>query len=567
MKQQHLFFSQLGSLCTCLLLHVIVMLPEASAFTFNNLSCIQITRNELKKPSHAFMAPFSDSESLDYDDDDFWEDDEDAQLFAQVSQKQQEKDLSGCTVRQFSLGYDVILTAFAGSMGFEEVTDWEYYAPSLVNNERKVTDPPPFDPNQPKRTREKSGSVVRIFRGELAGKLGSVARSKGLDKRIMLKEFSGESAIVLAKAELESCSRMQSNLCGELNERARSGEWLSSAATRYVMGRVNGSTKEDDEALLNWMDILSTKDKTGFVGVLGELNLEEFLNDEDADVRNEWYRSLKVAPPKPGSLWIAYEWVGLTTMGVMSQPALKRWSNLPPQRGVWGNMVPPPALPAFKDRARYTKAIMRASLVSVGSMHDQGITHRSISRNSIIVSSVGQDKQEASSPLATVAQRLRIKLADFGFSGRMISASSDEEFQRRARAFQLEIIAGRSTLESRSFAIAEDLHALGFVFIGLLLNSLAELPNPQYAMPSVDEDTLQRLMSDIFVKDVNEFREYCAAEPIWAKVVALLDENDGAGWKILSQLCFARESVKQNLENGQILTAEGILSSPFFNLN
>lgn len=207
---------------------------------------------------------------------------------------------------------------------------------------------------------------------------------------------------------------------------------------------------------------------------------------------------------------------------------------------------------------------MRACLVSVGSMHDQGITHRSISRNSIIVSSVGQDKQEASSPLATVVQRLRIKLADFGFSGRMMSASSDEEFQRRARAFQLEIVDGRSTLESKSFAIAEDLHALGFVFIGLLLNSLAEIPNPQYTMPSVDEDTLQRLMSDIFEKDMNEFREYCAAEPIWTKVVALLDENDGAGWKILSQLCFARESVKQNLGNGQILTAEGILSSPFF---
>ena len=49
-----------------------------------------------------------------------------------------------------------------------------------------------------------------------------------------------------------------------------------------------------------------TKDKTGFVGVLGELNLEEFLNDEDGDVRNEWYRALKVPPPKPGSLWIAY---------------------------------------------------------------------------------------------------------------------------------------------------------------------------------------------------------------------------------------------------------------------
>ena len=159
----------------------------ANSFTVQPDRVLQLHSRTV--PMH-FMVPI-DNEPLDFDDDDFFEDDEDAQMFAQVTKKQQ-IDLSGCSIRQFNLGYDLIINDYVGSLGFEEVTDWEYYQPSLVNNERKMVEPPPFDPSQPKRTREKSGSVVRIFRGELSGRLGSSARSRGLDSRILLKEFSGE---------------------------------------------------------------------------------------------------------------------------------------------------------------------------------------------------------------------------------------------------------------------------------------------------------------------------------------------------------------------------------------
>jgi serine/threonine protein kinase len=520
------------------------------------------TSTSTSTSTHKFMAPIDDS-PLDFDDDDFFEDDEDALLFSQITQKQQ-KDLSGCSTRQFNLGYDLIVSDYVGSLGFEEVTDWEYYQPSLVNNERRVVEPPPFDPNQPKRTREKSGSVVRIFRGEISGRLGSMVRSKGMDPRIMLKEFSGSMAIDLAKAELESLSRMQSNLCAELNEGARNGDWASSASMRYVEGRVNGSTKTDDENLMKWMEILSSKGGVPYVATLGELNLLEFFeNIEEGNVQNEWYRALGVKAPKPGSLWIVYEYTGLTTLSRYAEPALKRWFNLPPQKGFWGKATLP-ALPPWKERSRYVKAMLRGSLEGLVTIHENGFTHRSIGRNSIIISSVGQDKQEASSVLATVPQRLKMKITDFGFSGRIVDSSNDEEFRRRARAFDLDIIEGSSALESKCFAIAEDLHALGFVFIGLLLSSLAEIPRQEFQMPPTDEDSLQRLMSDIFDKDMDEFRDYCEAEDIWSSVVGLLDENDSEGWRVLEQMCFARENVVDNLRSGQILTAEGVLSSPFF---
>ncbi len=504
----------------------------------------------------------NNDEPLDYDDDDCW-DDEDSELIFSATQNQQKKDFSGCTVRQFNLGYDVILSDYVGSLGFEEITDWEYYQPSLINNERRVVDPPPFDPNQPKRTREKSGSVVRIFRGELAGRVGSAARSVGLDNRIMLKEFTGDSALRLAKAELESLSKMQSQLCSVLDDNARNGEWYSSASSRYINGRVNGATSEDDANLTGWMKIVSTSKDIPYIATYGELNLSEFFNDE-GDVRNEWYKSLGVTPPKPESLWLIYEYSGLSTIGNYAVPALKRWSNLPYGKGLFGNPIPPPPLPPFRERARYVKAILKGCLQGIASIHDNGVTHRSIGRNSIILSSVGQDKQEASSPLATVVQRLRIKISDFGFSGEIIDASKDEEFRKRARAFKLDIQEGLSSVESKSFAIAEDLHALGFVFVAVLLSSLAEVPNANYVIPNTDEDSLQRLMSEIFDKDMQEFQEYCEAEEVWSGVVDLLNENNGAGWDVLESMCFARENVVKNLESGRILDANSVLSSPFF---
>ena len=387
-----------------------------------------------------------------------------------------------------------------------------------------------------------------------------------MDNRIMLKEFSGDMAIKLAKAELSTVSKMQSNLCAELNEGAKNGDWATSASMRYVEGRVNGNTKTDDESLMKWMEIISSK-SVPYTAQFGELNLVEFFeNIGEGNARNEWYQALGVKAPEPGSLWIVYEYTGLTTLSRYAEPALKRWFNLPPQKGFWGNPTAPPALPPWKERAKYVKAMMRGCLQGLSTIHENGFTHRSLGRNSIIISSVGQDKQEASSPLATVAGRLRMKISDFGFSGRIADSSNDEEFRRRARAFNLDIIEGSSILESKCFAIAEDLHALGFVFIGLLLSSLAEIPRQEFRMPPTDEDALQRLMSDIFDKDMDEFRDYCENEDIWSSVVCLLDENDREGWNALEQMCFARENVVGNLKSGQILTAEGVLSSPFFKI-
>lgn len=503
---------------------------------------------------------------LEYDDDDFfYEDDEDAEMIARLTQDKKIstdlEDLSGCATRQFSLGYDVQITSFIGSSGFEEVTDWEYYYEG-ERGDRNVVEPLPFDPKTPKRTKEQSGSIVRLFRGELIGRVGSLARSKGLDVRILLKEFSGEEAIRLAESEMSALRYMQSDFC-----RRSDVEINEFATSRYIQGRANGNTNEDDANLVKLMNMIivpKTNDKAPWVSVLGGLNLSEFFQDEETDVRNEWYRALGCSPPRPDSIWFVYEWVGLSTAGMYATPALKRWSRIPPQRGLFGNLMAPPALPPFKERAKYViKGILLQSLQALSTLHDNGIVHRSIGRNSIIISSKGQDKQEASSPYATVISRLRIKLSDFGFSGKIADSSSDEAFRSRARTFKLDIRQGSTSLETKSFAIAEDLHAMGFVFVALLLSSLAEIPSDDYVMPPTDEDSIQRLLADIFKKDIQEFRYYCEAEQIWGPLVELLDEKDGAGWDLLDKMLFSREAVADNLRKGYILTANSLCASPF----
>lgn len=473
------------------------------------------------------------------------------------------EDLSACQTRQFSLGQDFVLTDFAGSLGFDEVTDWEYYYESDedgLDRKKVVVPPPPLDPSKPKRTRQASGSVIRIFRGRFEGRLGATLRSQGLDPRILIKEFSGKLANKLARTELESIGKLQSQLVSEKDVSAKEGDWIRTALARSVV------TRKDDANLGKLVQLLS---KAPFCGILGQVNLAELEEEMEP---NEFYRALGVTPPKPGSIWIVYEYTGLSTVASYSQPASVRAARIttsmnPPRRfqgPFFGNA--PPVLPPFKERSRYViQGIIKGALEAVAHLHESGIAHGSIGRSSVLLSSVAQDKTEASSPYSTNLSRLVIKLTDFGFSSRFDECTNDLLFRSRAKSFGLTFRQGESSWATTGYAMAEDLHALGFVVLTLLLTSLAQVPTPEYKLP--DEDTLQRLLTDIFEKDMEQFRDYVEAEEVWSNVVEVLDDNDNAGWEFLESLLFAREravvAIGAAKSNGELLTARGLLSSPF----
>eukprot|EP00536_Pseudo-nitzschia_multiseries_P008078 jgi/Psemu1/296793/fgenesh1_pm.199_\ len=474
--------------------------------------------------------------------------------FLSKSNRDVNQDLTAVRTRLFSLGEDLIINDFVGNMGFEEVTDWEYYYENEEDpNDRNVVNPNPFDASKPKRTRTSSGSVVRVFRGELIGRLGATVRSRGLDQRILIKEYTGKLAHQLARNDQQSIAQLQSKLV-KSREDAVDGGWIQSASSRSVLART------DDKHVSDLLQELTT---APYVGILGEVNLAELEGEMDP---NDFYRALGVASPKPGAIWIVFEYAGLNTLASYTAIAPeKRRAKQPPRKSFFGGFIEPPPLPPFRERANYVvNGVMVKSLAALASLHEAGIVHRSIGRNSLIITSPTQNKAEVSSIYFTRISGLTIKLSDFGFSCLLEDSSKDEEFLSRSRAFGLSIRKGDTSQVTTNFAIAEDLHALGFVFLGLLLVSLSELPSAGSPMPATDEDTIQKILNEIFNQDFEAFREYVEAEDIWSELVKLLDEKDNAGWEVLQALFKARETAAKNTDGLEGITARGILGNRFF---
>lgn len=492
-------------------------------------------------------------------------------------------DLTGSNVRQFSLGSDLLISDYVGSSGYDEVTEWMYYLQSVDEEgnidpyEDKIPVQAPFmDPSKPSRTRSKSGSVVRIFRAEFTGRLGGLLRSNGMDNRVLIKEYSVDS-VELVMNEKKGIGRLMSvwfsSLLSnqdksDLLDKMEAGRWIEAAASRYTDSITDTKTTEDDEHLQTLLSCTS-KQKAPFTSLLGEMNLNNYYDDPNLDP-NEWYRSLGVKPPSPGSIWLVYDYHGLSTAGSYCEPLIFQQSKLPPKRGVFGKIIPAPPLPPFKERARYmVQGVMKQMLIALAETHEAGLLHNSIGRNSFILSSVGQDKREATNPYSVVVDRLRVILSDWGFSQLIKDVFNDESFTRRAKSFGIDVDYDPEA--AMEFAKAEDFHSLGFVFLSLLFTTLAEPATLSAPMPPTDDDTWQRLFSDLFNKDMDEFREYCTNEDVWDSVIDLLDMEDGAGWNVLGGLLLAREQVTEwskgrMEEDYELTTARTLLSSPFFQM-
>lgn len=294
------------------------------------------------------------------------------------------------------------------------------------------------------------------------------------------QEYSGEEAIRLARAEKRGLGKLQSSWLknyvqtsnkSELLDRMEDGEWLELAQRRYVDGLTDTPTTKDDENLITFLELLSNR-KAQFSALLGEMNLNDYYDDETTDP-NEFYKELGVKPPQPGSVWLVFDYHGLSTAASYAVPALIQRSKLPPKRGPFGGIIEPPPLPPFTERSRYmVQGVLKGMLGAVATAHDGGIVHRSIGRISFILSSVGQDKLEATSPYAVVVSRLRVILSDWGFSASVEEAAREKELGERSKMLGIPAIGSyedqramddRIKVAAEEFAKAEDLYALGFV--------------------------------------------------------------------------------------------------------
>jgi hypothetical protein len=80
-----------------------------------------------------------------------------------------------------------------------------------------------------------------------------------------------------------------------------------------------------------------------------------------------------------------------------------------------------------------------------------------------------------------------------------------------------------------------------FRFLGILFTTLAEPATLTAPIPASDHDKWQQLFLEIFEKDMEQFRDYCANEEVCDSVVELLDTEDRAGWDLLGSIILSCE--------------------------
>ncbi|GMH93847.1 hypothetical protein TL16_g12738, partial [Triparma laevis f. inornata] len=135
-------------------------------------------------------------------------------------------------------------------------------------------------------------------------------------------------------------------------------------------------------------------------------------------------------------------------------------------------------LPTLEERKRYmVEGVMRKSLQALGMLHKLDVAHRSLGADSIVLTSENAEEDlrnfgaEVSSLYGCNVDALRIVFTDLGFAGKISESYRDAEFCSRASGYGLKL-SGSSSIGLTSFAIAEDLHALGVVFLDILFNGV-----------------------------------------------------------------------------------------------
>ncbi|CAM9812574.1 unnamed protein product, partial [Hapterophycus canaliculatus] len=85
------------------------------------------------------------------------------------------------------------------------------------------------------------------------------------------------------------------------------------------------------------------------------------------------------------------------------------------------------------------------------------------------------------------------------------------------------------------FLFREDLYSLGYVFLELVFGAFCDVKSKR-----PDQNSLKRLLEDIFKGDFKAFKDYCLTEPSWEPAVEVLDANQGNGWGLATALLQAR---------------------------
>ncbi|KAK9820410.1 hypothetical protein WJX72_010028 [[Myrmecia] bisecta] len=215
--------------------------------------------------------------------------------------------------------------------------------------------------------------------------------------------------------------------------------------------------------------------------------------------------------PAETALWLVYKWEGLQPLSqyLYAQQVVR------PNGFFWKDNQER----AMKARCQMLRAIAKGTLTALAYCHELDVAHGSLGSGSIMLSTLDD----------TSAESLVVKLDNFGFGQRLVSSEA----------------ADISDDHPLRLAQQEDLAALGMVLLEIVFGALAE-GGPSEA---TTDGALQRLWQVVFSGDAKAFRKYCSSEPRFMDPMLLLDEFEGAGWQLISDLTSGHKSAAKLLAN------------------
>eukprot|EP00752_Nemacystus_decipiens_P006660 g5987.t2 len=232
----------------------------------------------------------------------------------------------------------------------------------------------------------------------------------------------------------------------------------------------------------------------------------------------QWVSKFPSLPvPAIGSVWLVYRWEGLYTFA--SFPTAK-------QETEFFDAFNPAS--KTKRRAAFVKEMMRGAANALAFMHESGVVHRSLGAPSLRVNTLDE----------RYPRQLEVLLSDFGFASRL--SEIDDETIRRASSS-----GANSPFAVSDFLFREDLYSLGYVFLELVFGAFCESKSKS---KRPDQNSLKRLLEDIFKGDFKAFKDYCLTEPAWEPAVEVLDADRGSGWGLATALLQARGTAASNFE-------------------
>eukprot|EP00892_Ulva_mutabilis_P000217 jgi/Ulvmu1/10196/UM006_0152.1 len=214
------------------------------------------------------------------------------------------------------------------------------------------------------------------------------------------------------------------------------------------------------------------------------------------------------------SFWLVCKFEGL-------QPAQAYLAAPRPQP----KRLNPFARPPLEARQRMLRSIFRGCLGAVAAVHREGIVHEGLGVAAFMLSSVSDGD----------APRLIVKMDNLGVGRRVTGGAGPDtplaEGQRR------------------------DLEALAVTFAEIAFGALAvekaegEADSGQQAAAVMGGAGFQRLLLEVFNKDMDAFKEYCMEVEEWADAVTFFGDVGGGGWDLLDMLLQGSSSCENLLES------------------